>query len=134
MNYVKKLLGAGAATLAILAGSAAIATPASAKVGEQKCGTSGIFRMCIKSVDDGYDVWVTNNGSSGSDRILDFRLQCQGYWYGDQGSFWSSVDSTHSYVFQVPHQTCYPKLFIKDPDFGPSDPGHWLSFSSLTVS
>ncbi|MET9611669.1 hypothetical protein [Kitasatospora indigofera] len=130
---MKKLLGTGVATLAILAGSATVATPASAYAGQQKCATSGIFRICNKTINAGYDVSVTNNGTNPDQaRILDFNLQCQGYHYGDQGAFWASPGSTHTYLFEVPHQLCYPKVLVQNPLL-PNTPAYWISISSLTL-
>ncbi|MFF1871087.1 hypothetical protein [Kitasatospora herbaricolor] len=116
MHSVKKILGAGAAVLCILAGSAIIAPPASAAVGDWNCAFRDGGQLCIRSKDYGYLVWYTNQ-TPYSDKRLDFNLRCHAsngsvVTYGDEGSFTSSYDWTNSYQFWVGRKwDCQPKLY-----------------------
>lgn len=115
MNSVKRLVGVGLGTLALLAGGAVVAPSASARVGDQTCGAylrgfmDDGFPLCLKVYSNGYNIWYTNNTSQSY--LLDFWLMCesstgQDVYYFNPGSFTIGPWATRSYFFQVNQPEC----------------------------
>ncbi|MFE3113653.1 hypothetical protein [Kitasatospora indigofera] len=115
MNSVKRLLGVGLGTIALLSSGAAVAPSASASVGDQTCGAyllewyDKTFPLCLKVYSNGYNVWYTNNSSQAWD--LDFWLQCVSsagneVLYFNPGRFTIGPWATRSYFFEKNQPEC----------------------------
>lgn len=74
MISMKRVLGTGAAALALLTGGVAMAPVASAASPQQACSTIDIGSLCLTRSDAGYDARFHNR--SASVKRLDFRLYC----------------------------------------------------------
>ena len=121
MKVFRRLFCALTTVVALLAGTFATASTASAASGE--CSSSDGGQICVQSYSNGYNVWFTNN--SGTTKHLDFNLQCDnGNRYGDQGDFWSYPGNRNSYFFEVGYQgTCHTRMY----DYGA---GRWYGSNS----
>lgn len=70
-----------------------------------ECDVWTIGSVCVNAESNGYDALYYN--STGASQYVDFNLVTDsGIRVGDQGAFWASPGSTHTYFFATGNRGC----------------------------
>lgn len=109
MTFIRRALGVGLSTAAIVGSMAAFGSTANAAT--TACATTPDGgSLCVNVDPAGYRIQYYKKG--GNPATVDFNLYCDnGRWFGDLGKFTIAAGQTRSYVFSVGSQgACYGKL------------------------
>ncbi|MFB7453925.1 hypothetical protein [Streptomyces sp. NPDC056194] len=109
MTFIRRALGVGLSTAAMVGAMATFGSTANAAT--TACATTPDGgSLCLNVDPAGYRIQYYKK--SGAAATVDFNLYCDnGRWFGDQGKFTIVAGQTRSYVFSVGSQgACYGKL------------------------
>ncbi|KUL34670.1 hypothetical protein ADL22_30050 [Streptomyces sp. NRRL F-4489] len=114
MTIVRRMVGVGLSTVAMVSAMAAFGPSAQAATAAgTSCTNTGSGSLCLAVDPKGYD--ISYHKLSGGKAHVDFNLVCDnGRWFGDEGSFSISAGQVRTYVFSVGSQgACRGKLIDK---------------------